>query len=129
MRAKGISVDLEALKAEYISQHRGAQNYNSSSDDNDEDDPIDVVGGTTDESTDCHSLQQRLDCSNDNNLSNRMKSTNNIFSIERILCKNSSWDFFIQLVVKKVWWVNFAIKFLTLQYGNIDYQNWLKITV
>lgn len=68
---------MEALKADYIAQH---QNYNSSDSEDNEDDLIDVVGGT-DES----SGSLRLDC---NSMRNTSK-TNNTFSIERILCKNS----------------------------------------
>lgn len=91
MRAKGISVDLEALKADYIAQHRGQ--FLNSSDSEDNDDPIDVVGGT-EESDDCNSLQ-RLDYLNDNNkidsgsLNSKSTSKTNIFSIERILCEKS----------------------------------------
>lgn len=45
LQAKGITVDLEALKAEYISQHRGSGNF-SDSDLEDDGIQIDVVGGT-----------------------------------------------------------------------------------
>jgi homeobox protein Unc-4 len=91
LRAKGISVDLEALKADYVAQHRGQ--FLNSSDSEDNDDPIDVVGGT-EESDDCGSLQ-RLDYLNDNNknesgsLDFKGTSKTNIFSIERILCGDS----------------------------------------
>lgn len=47
LRAKGITVDLDALRAEYLAQHRGAGN--ASSDDDEEDLPIDVVGGADSE--------------------------------------------------------------------------------
>ncbi|XP_055841598.1 homeobox protein unc-4-like [Episyrphus balteatus] len=45
LQAKGITVDLEALKAEYISQHRGSGAF-SDSDLEDDGIQIDVVGGT-----------------------------------------------------------------------------------
>lgn len=91
LRAKGISVDLEALRADYIAQRRWQ--FLNSSDSKDNDDPIDVVGGT-EESNECNSLQ-RLDGSNDNNkidsgsLNLKSTSKSNIFSIERILRKSS----------------------------------------
>lgn len=96
LRAKGISVDLEALKADYIAHHRGQ--FLNSSDSEDNDDPIDVVGGT-EELSDCRTLS-RLDCLNDNNKSDSgsLKSKN-IFSIERILCRNS-WERQILLGLK-----------------------------
>lgn len=87
LRTKGISVDLEALKADYIAQHRG-QFLSSDSEDND--DPIDVVG--TEKSNECNSLQC-LDFSNDNKTDSGSFDSNftskNIFRIERILSKNS----------------------------------------
>lgn len=81
LQAKGIEVDLEALKADYIAQHRG-QHLNSS-DSEEEDDPIDVVGGTDD----CSNSQQQLDDFN-SNFRNGNSTKTNTFSIERILCKN-----------------------------------------
>lgn len=42
LKAKGITVDLEALRADYIAQHRG-QGFNSSESEQEED-LIDVVG-------------------------------------------------------------------------------------
>lgn len=48
LRAKGIAVDLEALKAEYLSQHRHV--FSDSEDDKDaEETMIDVVGGDSDD--------------------------------------------------------------------------------
>ena len=38
LRAKGISVDLEALKAEYLSQHRSGQPMSHHSSDSEDDD-------------------------------------------------------------------------------------------
>ena len=82
-------MDLEALKSDYIEQHRGQ--FLNSSDSEDNDDPIDVVGGF-EESSDSNSLQ-RLDCLNDNNKidsgSPNSTSKTNIFSIERILFTSS----------------------------------------
>ena len=52
LRAKGIAVDLDALKSEYLAQHRA---HNSDSEIDDDDQPIDVVGGadSSDEPEDC----------------------------------------------------------------------------
>lgn len=49
LRAKGIAVDLEALKAEYLAQHRNSGLYSDSDGDGDGEDMIDVVGGDS-----CH---------------------------------------------------------------------------
>ncbi|CAK1595895.1 unnamed protein product [Parnassius mnemosyne] len=50
LRAKGIAVDLEALKAEYLAQHRNSGLYSDSDGDAEgEDSMIDVVGGDS-----CH---------------------------------------------------------------------------
>ncbi|CAH2037807.1 unnamed protein product, partial [Iphiclides podalirius] len=50
LRAKGIAVDLEALKAEYLAQHRNSGLYSESDGDGEgEDSMIDVVGGDS-----CH---------------------------------------------------------------------------
>lgn len=61
LRAKGIAVDLEALKAEYLAQHRNSGVY-SDSDDGDGEDMIDVVGGDScpDSAPEDFSLQGRL---------------------------------------------------------------------
>ena len=84
LQAKGISVDIEALRADYIAQHYG-QNYSTSDSDDNDEDPIDVVGGTdlTDEDT-----QRQIDCLDYNKKSKNISKTN-FFSIERILCKSS----------------------------------------
>lgn len=96
LRAKGIAVDLEALKAEYLSQHRNNSGSDSEDDeDNDEDeDPIDVVGGAEsgDEPEDC-SMQRResvddvLDESSDTPRHNSIRP--NPFSIESLLYNNT----------------------------------------
>jgi hypothetical protein len=77
LRAKGIEVDMERLKADYIAQHRGQ--FLSS--DSDENDTIDVVGDESD-----------AELYDDKAHLNQPKSTSkgNIFSIEQILCKNYS---------------------------------------
>lgn len=50
LRAKGIAVDLEALKTEYLAQHRNSGLYSDSDGDGEgEDSMIDVVGGDS-----CH---------------------------------------------------------------------------
>lgn len=50
LRAKGIAVDLEALKAEYLAQHKNSGLYSDSDGDGEgEDSMIDVVGGDS-----CH---------------------------------------------------------------------------
>lgn len=49
LRAKGIAVDLEALKSEYLAQHRNTGLYSDSDGDEGEDSMIDVVGGDS-----CH---------------------------------------------------------------------------
>ncbi|XP_055390014.1 homeobox protein unc-4-like [Condylostylus longicornis] len=51
LRAKGIAVDLDALKAEYLAQHRGTLNLNESDIDDDEI-QIDVVGDGDDSDDD-----------------------------------------------------------------------------
>jgi homeobox protein Unc-4 len=97
LRAKGISVDLEALRTEYVSQHRGQLINSSDSEDNDED-PIDVVGGTdmTDESEECISLHNRSDsvehlisCDSNNKDTSKHSLRPNPFSIENILFRNT----------------------------------------
>lgn len=99
LRAKGITVDIEALRAEYISQHRGQLQNSSESEDNDED-PIDVVGGTDgtdDESEEGMSSYERSDNiehlinSNSNNSNDTAKHSlrPNPFSIENILFRNT----------------------------------------
>lgn len=82
LRAKGISVDMEALKTDYVAQHYG-QNYNTSDSDDNDEDPIDVVGDATDVDS-----QRQIDCIDYNKTSKNFSKTN-FFSIERILCKSS----------------------------------------
>lgn len=81
LRAKGITVDMEALRADYIAQHYGSNHCISDSED--EDDAIDVVGGT-----DATDEQRQIDCIDYNKNSKNISKTN-FFSIERILCKSS----------------------------------------
>lgn len=100
MRAKGITVDLEALKAEYISQHRGGQNLSNSSDseENEEEDPIDVVGGaddSDDDTEDCSTHTRRDSTDHLINYSSSSEETpkhtirSNPFSIESLLYRNT----------------------------------------
>ncbi|XP_058058395.1 homeobox protein unc-4-like [Anopheles bellator] len=97
LRAKGIAVDLEALKAEYLSQHRNNSGSDSEEDDDndDDEDPIDVVGGAEsgDEPEDCtmqrrESVDDVLDESSDT--PTRHNSIRpNPFSIESLLYNNT----------------------------------------
>jgi len=86
LRAKGISVDIEALRADYIAQQYG-QNYNTSDSDDNDEDTIDVVGDVTDV-PEIEDSQRQIDCLDFNKNSKTIKKTN-FFSIERILCKSS----------------------------------------
>uniref|UniRef100_A0A182QG11 Uncharacterized protein n=1 Tax=Anopheles farauti TaxID=69004 RepID=A0A182QG11_9DIPT len=100
LRAKGITVDLEALKTEYLSQHRNNSGSDSEDDDdndndNDDEDPIDVVGGAEsgDEPEDC-SMQRResvegdgLDDTGSDTPRNSIRP--NPFSIESLLYNNT----------------------------------------
>lgn len=101
LRAKGITVDLEALKAEYLSQHRGQNTSNSSeSEDNEEEDPIDVVGGADDsddeDTEDCSTHTRRDSTDHLINFSSSGDDTSkhslrpNPFSIESLLYR-STW--------------------------------------
>ncbi|XP_063695862.1 homeobox protein unc-4-like [Culicoides brevitarsis] len=70
LRAKGITVDLEALRNEYLSQHRINQSDTESDGEHgDDDDQIDVVGDDScdDEPEDC-SMQRRTSTEDDRNL-------------------------------------------------------------
>lgn len=102
LRAKGITVDLEALKAEYISQHRGQNISNSSeSEDNEEEDPIDVVGvaddSDDDTTEDCSTHTRRDSTDHLINYSSSSEETpkhtirSNPFSIESLLYRNT-WN-------------------------------------
>lgn len=95
LRAKGITVDLEALKAEYLSQHRinasDSEDDGEGDDDGDED-PIDVVGDDScgeNEPEDC-SIQRR-DSSDDGlddaegSDSHKNSTKPNPFSIDSLL--------------------------------------------
>lgn len=57
LRAKGNSVDFEALKADCSAQHRG-QNFNSSDSDDNDENSIDVVGVADD--IDCKTQDYRI---------------------------------------------------------------------
>ncbi|CRL04489.1 CLUMA_CG017570, isoform A [Clunio marinus] len=99
LRAKGITVDLEALKAEYLSQHRGQNTSNSSeSDDNEEEDPIDVVGvadDSDDDTEDCSTHTRRDSTDHIMNYNSSSDDTPkhslrpNPFSIESLLYRNT----------------------------------------
>lgn len=89
-------MDFEALKTEYLSQHRNNTNSESESDDDDDDDdedpPIDVVGGadSSDEPEDC-SMQRResTDDALDDSEAPRNSIRPNPFSIESLLYNNT----------------------------------------
>lgn len=100
LRAKGITVDLEALKAEYLSQHRGQNtNHSSESEDNEEEDPIDVVGvadDSDDDTEDCstHTRRDSTDhlinySSNNSDDTPKHSLRPNPFSIESLLYRNT----------------------------------------
>uniref|UniRef100_A0A1B0GLK8 Homeobox protein unc-4 n=1 Tax=Lutzomyia longipalpis TaxID=7200 RepID=A0A1B0GLK8_LUTLO len=91
LRSKGITVDFETLKAEYLSQHR----VNSDSEIDDDDTPIDVVGGgdSSDEPEDCSITRRPSDeeCLGDDGDDSTPKMTirPNPFSIESLLYNNT----------------------------------------
>lgn len=84
LRAKGIAVDLAALKTDYIAQHR-EQNFNSS-DSEAEEDPIDVVGVADDDSkeTKDSNTAQYFEVSHTNG-----SKAINPFSIDNLLLQQS----------------------------------------
>lgn len=91
LRAKGITVDIETLKAEYLAQHRIA----SESDLEDDDIQIDVVGEDSDddEPEDC-SINRRdstdgRDSSGDSDAPPKHTIRSNPFSIESLLYNNT----------------------------------------
>lgn len=93
LRAKGITVDIETLKAEYLAQHR----INSESDLDDDDIQIDVVGEVSDddddEPEDC-SMTRRgstdgRDSSGDSDAVPKISIRSNPFSIESLLYNNT----------------------------------------
>lgn len=92
LRAKGITVDIETLKAEYLSQHR----INSESDLEDDDIQIDVVGEVSDdddEPEDC-SMTRRdstdgRESSGDSDAPPKISIRSNPFSIESLLYNNT----------------------------------------
>lgn len=90
LRAKGITVDVETLKAEYLAQHR----INSESDLEDDDIHIDVVGEDSDddEPEDC-SMTRRdstdgRESSGDSDAP-KLSIRANPFSIESLLYNNT----------------------------------------
>lgn len=92
LRAKGITVDIETLKAEYLAQHR----VTTDSDLDDDDIQIDVVGEDSDddEPEDC-SITRRdstdgRDSSGDSDAP-KISIRSNPFSIESLLY-NNTWN-------------------------------------
>ncbi|XP_058455450.1 homeobox protein unc-4 isoform X3 [Malaya genurostris] len=97
LRSKGIAVDLEVLKAEYLSQHRNTSSSDSEAggydDEDDDEDQIDVVGGTESNETPEDCLIERRDSVDDtvdeNTDMHKHIIRPNPFSIESLL-NNSS---------------------------------------
>jgi homeobox protein Unc-4 len=101
LRAKGITVDLEALRNEYLSQHRiNASDTEGEEDEDDEDDndneTIDVVGGESDdgEPEDFSMKPHRKNPADDVVGNDRGGQTTNLrptnpFSIESLLYNNT----------------------------------------
>lgn len=90
LRAKGISVDVDTLRTEYLTQHR----VKSESDLEDDDVPIDVVGDDSDDNDDCSvSLTTMRDSIDDlpDVVSETTKNSirPNPFSIESLLYNNT----------------------------------------
>lgn len=92
LRAKGITVDIETLKAEYLAQHR----INSESDLEDDDIQIDVVGEDSDddEPEDCSMTRRDStdgpESSGDSDAP-KISIRSNPFSIESLLY-NNTWN-------------------------------------
>lgn len=89
LRAKGITVDIETLKAEYLAQHR----VTSDSDLEDDDIQIDVVGEDSDddEPEDCSITRRDSTDARDSGDSDAPKISirSNPFSIESLLYNNT----------------------------------------
>ncbi|CRL04492.1 CLUMA_CG017573, isoform A [Clunio marinus] len=89
LKAKGISIDFDTLKADYIAQHRG-QNYNTSESEDDEEDPIDVVGDIDDKLTSSNQTLNKNTRDDENNENNVIKTPQiQPFSIDYLLLKDS----------------------------------------
>ncbi|XP_038117089.1 homeobox protein unc-4 isoform X2 [Culex quinquefasciatus] len=96
LRAKGIAVDLEVLKAEYLSQHHNNSSSESDvegGDDDDDEDPIDVVGGaeSNEISEDCL-MERRVsidDTMEESTDAHKNSMRPNPFSIESLLYNNT----------------------------------------
>lgn len=90
LRAKGITVDLETLKAEYLAQHR----INSESDLDEDDIQIDVVGEDSDDEPEDCSIQRQdsSDGGRDSGADSdapKISIRPNPFSIESLLYNNT----------------------------------------
>lgn len=89
LRAKGITVDLDALKAEYLSQHR----INSDSEIDDDDDPIDVVGDDSSNEPEDFSVPRRESTDTETGMNDsetpKISIRQNPFSIESLLYNNT----------------------------------------
>ncbi|XP_077301081.1 ods-site homeobox [Arctopsyche grandis] len=83
LRAKGIAVDLEALRQEYLAQHRNAGILSDSDPENDSEEcMIDVVGGDSDDDSgpEDFSIRNRLRADNLNSSHNSDSSTSDVQS-------------------------------------------------
>lgn len=92
LRAKGITVDIESLRAEYLSQHR----VTSESDLEDDDVQIDVVGEDSDDEPEDCSIPRRDSTSgrdsgadSDSHHPPKISIQRNPFSIESLLYNHS----------------------------------------
>ncbi|XP_052565714.1 homeobox protein unc-4-like isoform X2 [Culex pipiens pallens] len=96
LRAKGIAVDLEVLKAEYLSQHHNNSSSESDvegGDDDDDEDPIDVVGGAESNEIPEDCLMERRvsidDTMEESTDAHKNSMRPNPFSIESLLYNNT----------------------------------------
>lgn len=89
LRAKGITVDLEQLKADYLAQHRGV--VSNSESECEEEDPIDVVGDDTNDETEKSSISCKtsIDGGEDDFVHTKTSSKLNPFSIDSLLFNNN----------------------------------------
>lgn len=135
LRAKGITVDLEALKAEYLSQHRISQEDTDGDDgeDDGDEDPIDVVGDDSDDEPEDCSLQRRD--STEDGLDDAEGSDSHLkagsggggggtrpinpFSIESLLYSSHSTWVLNKFLAESIFWINFSVFFNKFSYINV----------
>ena len=84
LRGKGIAVDLETLKNDYIAQHK---DLNCDSSESEDEHQIDVVG---DDDADCsNDVKDSISFKNNSESCHKTSSKSNPFSIERLLFEES----------------------------------------